>query len=267
MENIKGCTAVVTGAASGIGRALCIALAQEGARVVAADVDKAGMAGTIYAVKKAGGEAVAVRADVSRMEDLQALADRAWSEFGPVRILCNNAGVSVVGGLETMTHRDWEWVLGVNLWGVIHGLLAFLPRMIAEGKGGHIVNTASMAGLVPTAYLGVYTTTKYAIVGLSEVLRRDLKAYNIGVSVLCPMAVGTRITESERNRPADLMNPGSQSFSMSIDFLGRVISPEDTAGRVIAALRSDELYVLTHPESFDLLRRRFERIEKAVPGD
>ena len=157
------------------------------------------VAGTI---RSGGGQAVAVRADVSDFSQIQALADKAWEAFGAVHILCNNAGVGVSGGLEEATLKDWQWVVGVNLWGVIHGLLAFLPRMIAQKQGGHIVNTASMAGLIATQGLGVYNTTKYAVVGLSETLVKDLKPYGIGVSVLCPMGVETRILESERNRPA-----------------------------------------------------------------
>ncbi len=267
MEDIKGCTAVVTGGASGIGRAIAIALSREGARLVIADVDEAGMTETVGTIAHGGGKAVGVRTDVSNPDEVQALADRAWSAFGPVRILCNNAGVGMFGGLETMTLRDWTWVMGVNVWGVIHGLLAFVPRMIAEGEGGHIVNTASISGLLSNAYLGAYTTTKYAVVGLSESLRKDLKAYSIGVSVLCPMGVDTRIAEAERNRPKHLKNPGNQSFSPSLDFLGRIIPPTQVADRVIAAIKKNELYIITHKESLEPLRRRFRRIEDAVPSD
>lgn len=267
MEDIKGKTAVVTGGASGIGRAIALALSREGARVVIADLDEAGITGTVEEISRRGGEAVAVRTDVSDSHAVQDLADRAWSEYGPVRILCNNAGVGMFGGLETMTLRDWTWIMGVNVWGVIHGLLAFVPRMIAEGKEGHIVNTASISGLVPNAYLGAYTTTKYAVVGLSECLRKDLRAYGIGVSVLCPMGVDTRITEAERNRPEHLKNPGEPSFHPSIDFLGRIIAPDQVADRVISAIKRNKLYILTHRESQEPLRRRFRQIEDAVPSD
>lgn len=267
MEDIKGSAAVVTGGASGIGRAIALALSREGVRVVIADVDNAGMTETVGTIAHEGGKAVAVRTDVSNPDEVQTLADRAWSAFGPVRILCNNAGVGMFGGLETMTLRDWTWVMGVNVWGVIHGLLAFVPRMIAEGKGGHIVNTASISGLLPNAYLGVYTTTKYAVVGLSESLRKDLKAYGIGVSVLCPMGVDTRIAEAGRNRPKHLKNPGAPPFFPSVDFLGRIIPPMQVADRVIAAIKKNELYVITHKESLEPLRRRFRRIEDAVPSD
>src|SRR5207244_7818983 len=153
-----------------------------------------------------GVDALTVRTDVSDLGQVQALAERAWQAFGVVHVLCNNAGVAAWGGLERTTHRDWQWVLGINLWGVIHGIEAFVPRMIAQKEGGHILNTASMAGLIASQGLGVYNTSKYAVVGLSETLAKDLRAYGIGVSVLCPMAVDTAINVSERNRPAPLQN-------------------------------------------------------------
>ena len=180
---------MVTGGASGIGRALCLGFARAGARVVVADLDEAGMTETAAGVAKAGGRALAVRTDVSRLADVRALADRACEEFGAVHVLCNNAGIALWGGLDTATHHDWEWAIGVNLWGVIHGVEAFVPRMIAQKTEGHIVNTASMAGLIASEGLGVYNTTKYAVVGLSETLQKDLRRHDIGVSVLCPMGV------------------------------------------------------------------------------
>jgi NAD(P)-dependent dehydrogenase (short-subunit alcohol dehydrogenase family) len=141
MESLNGKVAVVTGGASGIGRALSLAFAREGARVVVADLDDAGMADTVAEVARAGSAAIAVRTDVSRLEQVQALADRAFAEMGAVHVLCNNAGVALWGGLESATHRDWEWAIGVNLWGVIHGVETFVPRMIAQHVPGHIVNT------------------------------------------------------------------------------------------------------------------------------
>ncbi|GIW40081.1 MAG: hypothetical protein KatS3mg076_0658 [Candidatus Binatia bacterium] len=177
--------------------------------------------------------------------------------------MCNNAGVAVYGGLEKASHADWEWVLGVNLWGVIHGVEVFVPRLVAQGKGGHIVNTASMAGLVPMQGMGVYVTSKYAVVGLSETLYRDLSAYGIGVTVLCPMLVATRIGQSERNRPPELgSRPGTAPEPVS--FVGRVLPPELVARRTLEAIRGGELYVFTHPESREILRRRFARLDRAA---
>ena len=263
MENLKGKTAVVTGGASGIGRALCLALAGEGAHVVVADIDEAGMAETAAGVKKAGAKALTVKTDVTRLGSVQALAERAWTEMGGVHIVCNNAGVAVHGSLESATHRDWEWVLAVNLWGVIHGVEAFVPRMIAQKQPGHVVNTASMAGLIASQGLGVYNTSKYAVVGLSETLHKDLRPHNIGVSILCPMGVSTNIRTSGRNRPAALQNPKGPEDNDWFQLIGRYLEPEDVAGRVLRAVKANRLYVITHEEAREPLRRRFERMDKA----
>jgi NAD(P)-dependent dehydrogenase (short-subunit alcohol dehydrogenase family) len=256
--------AVVTGGASGIGRALCLAFAGAGAHVVVADLDEAGMAETVAGVAKAGRRAIAVRTDVSRLADVRALADRAWSELGGAHVLCNNAGVALWGGLDTATHQDWEWAIGVNLWGVIHGVEAFVPRMIAQRAEGHIVNTASMAGLIASEGLGVYNTTKYAVVGLSETLQKDLRRHEIGVSVLCPMGVTTRIRQSARNRPAALRNAAGPVSGGEVELIGRYLTTEHAAERVLRAVLANRLYVITHSEGLEPLRRRFARMEKAI---
>jgi len=263
VESLRGKVGVVTGGASGIGRALAEVFAREGAKVVIADLDEPGMDDAAASIRARGGEALAVRTDVSDLASVQQLADRAFRVFGRVHVLCNNAGVGVSGGLETMTHRDWQWVLGVNLWGVIHGLEAFLPRMIAQREPGHVVNTASMAGLIASKGLGVYNTSKYAVVGLSETLAKDLKPYNIGVSVLCPMGVTTRIQQSDRNRPAQLRNE-TPTAAEPVELMGRYLGPEAVAEMVLAAIRANELYVITHDEGLEPLRRRFERMEQAI---
>jgi NAD(P)-dependent dehydrogenase (short-subunit alcohol dehydrogenase family) len=260
VKELAGRVAVVTGAGSGIGRALAHALAREGMRIVAADLDEAGMAETLK-----GLEGIAVRTDVTDLAQVQALADRAWAAFGGVHVLCNNAGVAVWGGLETATHRDWQWVLGVNLWGVIHGVEAFVPRMVEQKTEGHVVNTASMAGLVASQGLGVYNTSKYAVVGLSETLAKDLRPYGIGVSVLCPLGVATRIRDSERNRPPTLRN-ADVARAEPIQLLGRTLPPEAVADLVLAAIRGNRLYVIPHEESLDAIRKRFQRIERAILG-
>jgi len=263
VDSFRDRVAVVTGGASGIGRALCLDLARAGARLVVADVDEAGMNDTVAAVKQAGSEAIPVRTDVSRQADVRALADRAFAQWGAVHVLCNNAGVAVHGGLESATHQDWEWVIGVNLWGVIHGVETFVPRMIAGKEPGHVVNTASMAGLIASQGLGIYNTTKYAVVGLSETLQKDLRPYNIGVSVLCPMGVATAIRESGRNRPAHLKNPDGLRGS-EITLIGRTLTPEHVAERVLRAILADRLYIITHEEGLEALRRRFQRMERAI---
>jgi NAD(P)-dependent dehydrogenase (short-subunit alcohol dehydrogenase family) len=263
VDQLKGKVAVVTGGGSGIGRALALALAREGARVVVADLDEPAMGGVIREARSHGVDALAVRTDVTDLGQVQALAERAWSTFGAVHVLCNNAGVAAWGGLETATHRDWQWVLGVNLWGVIHGIEAFVPRMIADGERGHIVNTASMAGLIASQGLGVYNTSKYAVVGLSETLAKDLKPYGIGVSVLCPMGVETRIRESERSRPATLRNEAGTAAA-AVELIGRYLPPDTVAAMVLDAVRRGELYVITHDEGLEPLRRRFERMQQSM---
>jgi NAD(P)-dependent dehydrogenase (short-subunit alcohol dehydrogenase family) len=253
----------VTGGGSGIGRALAEAFAREASRVVVADIDVDAAEDVAGGIRARGGEAIAVATDVSDLASVRQLADRAFSTWGAVHVLCNNAGVALWGGLETATHRDWQWAMGVNLWGVIHGVEAFVPRMIAGREGGHVVNTASMAGLIASQGLGVYNTTKYAVVGLSETLQKDLRPYGIGVSVICPLGVATRIRASERNRPAHLRNE-TATESARIDLMGRTLAPEDVVRMTLGAIRAGQLYVITHEESLEPLRKRFQRIERAV---
>jgi NAD(P)-dependent dehydrogenase (short-subunit alcohol dehydrogenase family) len=264
LTSLKDRTAVVTGGASGIGRALSLLFAREGAHVVVADLDEAGMAETVAGVSRAGRRALAVKTDVSRLADVHALADRAFGEFGTVHVVCNNAGVALWGGLESVTHKDWEWAMGVNLWGVIHGVEAFVPRMVAGKQPGHVVNTASMAGLIASQGLGIYNTTKYAVVGLSETLQKDLRGYDIGVSVLCPMGVNTQIRQSDRNRPASLRNEAAEGEGRAVELIGRYLPPEHVAERVLRAIYANRLYVITHEEGLTPLKRRFERMAQAI---
>ena len=263
MTELGGGVAVVTGGASGIGRAMAERFARERAKVVVADIDARALAAVVDSIQARGGEALGVPTDVTDLSSVQALAAAAFEAFGKVSVLCNNAGVALWGGLESATHRDWQWVLGVNLWGVIHGVEAFVPRMIASKEPGHIVNTASMAGLVATRGLGVYNTSKYAVVGLSETLAKDLRPYHIGVSVLCPMGVATQIRESARNRPADLTNDAPSAVE-PVALMGRTLAPAVVAEMVLSAIRANRLYVITHEEGLEALRRRHERLEQAV---
>ena len=264
LTSLKDRTAVVTGGASGLGRALALRFAREGANVVVADLDEAGMTETVAGVSRAGRRGLAVRTDVSRLADVEALAARAFAEFGGVHVVCNNAGVALWGGLESVSHQDWEWAMGVNLWGVIHGVEAFAPRMVAQKQPGHVVNTASMAGLIASQGLGVYNTTKYAVVGLSETLQKDLRGYDIGVSVLCPMGVHTAIRQSERNRPAALRNQAGEREGRAVELIGRYLSPDHVAERVLRAIYANRLYVITHEEGLTPLKRRFERMAQAI---
>jgi NAD(P)-dependent dehydrogenase (short-subunit alcohol dehydrogenase family) len=264
MTSFAGKVGVVTGGGSGIGRALALGLARAGARVVVADVDEADAAETVGLVASAGADGLAVRTNVAERHEMERLADRVFERYGAAHVLCNNAGVVVQGGLEAATWEDWQWVLGVNLWGVVHGLLAFLPRMIARGEAGHVVNTASMAGLIASQGLGVYNTSKYAVVGLSETLAKDLRPYGIGVTVVCPMGVATRIRAADRNRPAALRSVDRASGEAEVTLIGRTLEPDEVAARTLDAVRAGELYVITHDEGIEPLRRRFQRLEEAA---
>ena len=266
MDEFRGRAAVVTGGGSGLGAEMARSFAREGAKIVLADLDSAAMDQVAGEIGKAGGEAIGIRTDVTKRADVEALAQRAFEHFGAVHIVCNNAGVGVFGTLATATDRDWQWVMNVNFWGVVHGVDAFVPRMIEQKQGGHIVNTASMAGLTGMPGLGVYCASKFAVVGLSESLLRELKSEGIGVSVLCPMIVRTNINASERNRPEDLRNPGATALTLpdAAYSYGRVIEPAEVGKRVVQAIRDKDFYIVTHREQQEILERRSERISAAA---
>ena len=244
-------TAVVTGAGSGIGRALCVRAAENGMHVVAADVEQGALDETVALL---GGRGVGVVSDVSDGESVQALADRAFDEFGQVHLLCNNAGVFQAGVLWERTIADWDWVLGVNVWGIIHAIRAFLPRMIAQGTEGHVVNTSSLAGIVSNAFSGPYNTSKFAAVGISECLAHDLRATNatIGASVLVPGSVNTRIADSLRNRPQALAEGVGASDAAFVDqtladMTSTGADPLDVADLVFDAVRTGQFVIPTSP--------------------
>lgn len=277
MNEFAGKVAVVTGAASGIGLALATRFAQAGMKVVLADIEAAPLEAARAAIEAQGGTAIALRADVMREQDVERLADAAFDAWGKVHLLCNNAGVSgrVVGaeGVWNLPPEDWDWVLGVNLRGVLHGIRQFVPRMLAQGEAGHVVNTASAAGLVTGATGAPYTVSKHGVVALSEILYKDLKARNakLSVSVLCPGWVDTRIIESERNRPDHLKpgGPGEAPLSPQMQmwreavrgFLKDGFRPEAIAGLVFDAVRSDTFYIVpVQPDIEDALARRLEDI-------
>jgi NAD(P)-dependent dehydrogenase (short-subunit alcohol dehydrogenase family) len=267
-----GRVAVVTGGASGIGLATAEALAGRGMKLVLADVEEPVLDGAVDRLRSAGAEAVGVACDVGDLQQVEALAETTWDTYGGCHVLFNNAGVAVFGPIQEMTHQDWEWCLRVDLWGPIHGVEAFVPRMIEGAEGGHVVSTASFAGLVPNRDLGVYCVAKYGVVALSEVLRNDLKPHGIGVSVLCPMRVETNIDASHRNRPEHLGgagNSGAIPAPTDDELVGRLIGAGAVAEMVVQAIAGNELYVIPHPESRQFIRNRFERIDRAfdsLPG-
>jgi len=260
MRELGGKVAVVTGGASGIGRGMVLAFADAGMHVAIADVDLAGAEKVAAEARERGVKALAVATDVTSRDSVEELATRVYRELGAAHVLCNNAGVAVFGPLEETRDTDWRWVLGVNLEGVANGLQAFLPRMKAQPGEKHVVNTASVAGVVALPGIGIYTATKYAVVGISETLRLEGAPWGLGVSVLCPGAVRTRIFQSERNRPAALgesrplqllPQPGAGS-----GVLTNGLDPLAVGRRVRAAVQNDELYIFTHPETRALFERR-----------
>jgi NAD(P)-dependent dehydrogenase (short-subunit alcohol dehydrogenase family) len=268
--DLAGKGAVITGGASGIGLATARQLARRGADLVLADIEPGALA---VARESLLGEAdvrvETVICDVSRHDDVVRLADTAFDRLGGVHVLFNNAGVAVGGAIADMKHSDWKWIIDVDLWGVVHGVEAFLPRIIAQGQGGHILFTASFAGLVPNVGLGPYCVAKYGVVALAEVLYREVRPHDIGVSVLCPMRVATNIGDSERNRRDEY---GGRAASPRVpeqaednrDMAGRVLDVDDVAGLVLDAIDNRELYILPHPESLEPIKRRFARIEKTL---
>lgn len=266
MERLEGRVAVITGGASGIGLATARLLAREGMKLVLADIEQKTLDAAVAEFESDGVEVIGVRTDVSVRAQVQALAEAAWSRFGAVHILFNNAGVAVYGPVQEMTHEDWEWAINVNLWGVIHGVETFVPRMLEQGEEGHVISTASFAGLVPNSGLGVYCVTKYGVVALSECLYRDLRGTGLSASVLCPMLVRTQIQDSARNRPEEL-GGSARARKRNQDeqeaLQGRVLEAPEVAERVLRAIRRKELYIITHDESREFVRRRFERIDRS----
>jgi NAD(P)-dependent dehydrogenase (short-subunit alcohol dehydrogenase family) len=269
MDDFKGKVAVITGGASGIGLATAKALAREGTHIVIADVQQDAIERAVPEVRALGVDVLGVRTDVSKLADVQKLADVTWGTFGACHILFNNAGVAVAGPIATHSHQDWQWLMDVNLWGPIHGVEVFVPRMIAQDQGGHVLSTASFAGLVANDGLGIYCVTKYGVVALMECLYRELSPYGIGASVLCPMRVETNINASQRNRPPELggggalpLPPGSGDEEGRAQ-AGRVLTTDDVAPMIVQAIREKRLYIVTHAESRGFVQARFRRIDRA----
>jgi len=269
MDTVQHKVAVITGAASGIGRAMAEAFGAAGMKVVMADIEKDALAEAVAAVEAGGTEAMGVPTDVSDPGQVEALRDATLATFGAVHVVCNNAGVAAGGKVWEQTIADWEWVLGVNLWGVIHGLRTFTPLLVEQGEG-HIVNTASMAGLTSPPMMASYNVTKHAVVTLSETLFAELSMESspVGVSVLCPGWVNTRINEADRNRPGGATD-GAESTEETEgvamrqllgSFLASGLDPAVVAGQVLEAVLAKRFYILTHPEWKPMISGRVDRI-------
>jgi NAD(P)-dependent dehydrogenase (short-subunit alcohol dehydrogenase family) len=272
---LEGCTAAITGAGSGIGRAVAVRLAAKGCSLALGDIDEAALAETIELTSEASDVMGAVT-DVIDSASVQAFADASVDRFGGVDLLVNNAGVSTFNLLEDQTLADWRWVVEVNLMGVVNGIDAFLPVLIGRERA-HVVNVASIAGIQSgIAFIGPYSATKVAVVSISETLAQEMAAThpNVGVTVLCPGNTDTRVMDAERNRPTDMgreqRSPDAETWRTAIQesFSGPTgLSPDAVAEQLIAGVEEGRLFVLTHPDMAPLLTDRLDRVKAAVESE
>ncbi len=257
MKNFAGKTAFITGGAGGIGFAMARAFGRRGMKIAIADVEADTCAKAVETLRAKGITAIGMACDVADRDQYAKAAERTFAEFGKVHVLCNNAGVSRAGSIETIASSDWDWVIGVNLKGLVHGLQLFLPQMKAHGEDGHIVNTASVNGVVGSALAGPYSATKFAVVGISEVLAAELKDTPIGVSVLCPSWVKTRMLDNGRNRPARYGGPiriatdgaNAERNARYARALETGLDPAHVAQLVLGAIETRRLFVFTHADT------------------
>jgi NAD(P)-dependent dehydrogenase (short-subunit alcohol dehydrogenase family) len=269
MKDFKGKVAVITGAASGIGRGIAEFCVREGMQVILADIEEASLAQAETELKSSGAAVLAVKTDVSKRSDVEMLARKTLDAFGQVHLLFNNAGIGAGGTPWEATWNDWEWAIGVNLWGVIHGVKVFTPIMLAQNTECHIVNTSSAAGLVVGGFSAPYSVTKHAVVALSESLFLTLQQRKalVKVSVLCPGLVRTNIATAERNRPAELRNEpvpmtpqmqaGLAAFKAALE---ASMTPDKVADLVFDAIRKEQFYILTHPDWAEMIQLRTDKL-------
>lgn len=264
MKELAGKCAFVTGGASGVGLGMAEAFVGAGMKVVVADIEAAALDEAAAKLAALGGDVHAITLDVSDRAAMQRAADEAEDRFGAVNVICNNAGVSWRGFMADASYDDWDWVLGVNLGGVVNGIATFVPRLIAAGAGGHVVNTASMAGLMASPGSSIYSTSKFAVVGLSEGLRKELAPKGIGVTVLCPAAIRTNIIHAQRNRPDALADTSERLDADGLALLDRSFDggtdPAEFGAMVLDAVANDAPYVIPHQEFAAAYRDKVEAI-------
>ncbi len=272
MREFAGRTAFVTGGASGVGLALGGAFAAAGAKVMLADIETDALAVAVDSLRRVGADVRGIVCDVADAVSVARAADETVAAFGAVHVVCNNAGVAGGGGIDDVSPDNWRWVLDVNVMGVVHGVAAFLPHMRAHGEGAHIVNTASMAGLQGGLGFSPYAASKFAVVGMSEGLSLQLAPLGIGVTVICPGFVRTRISESGRNRPMrygparapDPASPAGALAAQLAELSMAGLDPSEVAAQTLAAIRANELYVFTHPHMREEVEGRFAAIIAAL---
>jgi NAD(P)-dependent dehydrogenase (short-subunit alcohol dehydrogenase family) len=272
MRELAGKTAFVTGGAGGIGFALGRAFAEAGMKVMLADIETDALSGAVTSLHNVGPAVRGIICDVADAASVDAAAKETIETFGNVHVVCNNAGVAAAGGIDDISLDNWRWVIDVNLMGVVYGVRAFLAHIRAHGEGGHFVNTASMAGINGGLGFSPYTASKFAVVGMSEGLAEQLKPHGIGVSVLCPHFIRSRIHDSGRNRQQrygetqtpDPASPTGQMLALITASIAAGLDPADAAARVLAAIRDDELYVFTHPDMRGHVDARFAAIQAAM---
>ena len=269
MRDLAGKVAFVTGGASGIGLAMARSFSAAGMKVAIADIEEQALAQAAASFEPSNAEVIALRVDVTDRDAMARAADETERAFGRVHVVCNNAGVGVTGPMEKMSYADWDWVVGVNLHGVINGVQTFARRIMTHGEGGHFVNTSSLAGQVAVPGFSVYSTTKFAVVGLSETMRAEFAAHDIGVSVLCPGFVNTNIFTSERNRPVALRSrPDSAPQPMDLrayeKFVESTLDPAVVGDMTLHAIRRNEAYIFTHPELALGVSSRLADIEASI---
>ena len=269
MKDVQGKVAFVTGGGSGIGLGLAKVFTGAGMKVAIADIRRDHLDSALTALQSARRNVHAIELDVTDRKAMERAAEETVRVFGKVHVVCNNAGVSIFGPMDQATYEDWDWIMGVNVDGVINGIQAFVPRIKAHGEGGHIVNTASMAGLIVGPGMGIYCASKFAVFGLTASLRYDLAPHNIGVSVLCPGFVRSKIHEAVLSRPNHLARSGYRVSKEDIARLDQVLSvgmaPVDVAKRVLEGIQRNELYIFPHAEFRDELRELFDGILAALP--
>jgi len=272
MRELAGRTAFVTGGAGGIGLAMAQAFAGAGMKVMIADIETDALGTAVESLRGITPDTEGILCDVADAASVERAAQATFDRFGHVHVVCNNAGVAAGGGIDHISLDNWRWVIDVNLMGVVHGIGSFLPHIRSHGEGGHIVNTASMAGMQGGLGFSPYGASKFAVVSMSEGLNMQLKPHGIGVSVLCPSYVRTKIGESGRNRPArygatlplDPLSPAAAMVAEIARNLQAGLDPADVAARVVAAIRDDRLYIFTHPGMRAEVEDRFAAILAAM---